>query len=132
MLSFWPCFIITDRGYSLLVCYPDSLHAMSLVLAPIISFHRYATIVHNIKDLLSRYWTIHIVHTLTEENASADFLAKLQATFSSSWTCLDLSPPGLSRYLHIDASRVSIQRFQFLVFSPLLFSSFLYQKIYNT
>lgn len=46
--------LLWDGGYSSLMCYTDSLHVMSLALAPVNSCHQSA-IVHNTKDLLSKH-----------------------------------------------------------------------------
>jgi hypothetical protein len=55
-------------------CYSDCKTVIKLITDPIISaWHHYATIIHNINDLLVRDWRV----TLHENNVCANYLAKL-------------------------------------------------------
>lgn len=65
-------------GISDFVCYSDSLHSVSLINGPPLNFHTYATLIHDIKDLIILIGS-SIFYTLREENHCADFLAKMGA-----------------------------------------------------
>jgi len=59
-----------------LVCYSDSLHCINLLKGPNLSFHVYAVLIQNVKDLLEQN-NVNFYHTLREGNQCADFMAKL-------------------------------------------------------
>lgn len=63
-------------------------HAISLVLGPTLEFHRYATIVQDIKDLLLLQWDVRLLHTLHKGNHCADCLAKMGASSDEPFTHL--------------------------------------------
>lgn len=65
-----------ELGYRIVECQSDSLHAVSLVLAPPVARHLYASLLWDIKDLLERSWRVKLVLTLREGNMCADLLAK--------------------------------------------------------
>lgn len=70
--------MVRALGISDFVCYSDSLHSVSLINGPPLNFHTYATLIHDIKDLIILIGS-SIFHTLREENHCADFLAKMGA-----------------------------------------------------
>ncbi|XP_057444631.1 uncharacterized protein LOC130736871 [Lotus japonicus] len=86
-----------DGGFRRVVCFTDSLLAVSLILRPPSEFHENAAIIRAIGDLLNRSWEVHLQHTLREGNFCADFLAKAGARQQSEYLpvmTLLLDPPS--------------------------------------
>ncbi|CAJ2652542.1 unnamed protein product [Trifolium pratense] len=81
-----------DFGFTELWCYSNSKSAIKLISETVNTWHRYAAIIHNIKELLARDWRIHIVHTYREGNACADYLAKFGASHPETYSPL-ADPP---------------------------------------
>ncbi|KAI4301944.1 hypothetical protein L6164_035176 [Bauhinia variegata] len=67
-----------------ITCYSDSIQTISLVQKAPPTFHTYAGILWQIKDLLDKEWHVSLHHTHKEGNASADILAKKGAASSDS------------------------------------------------
>ena len=65
-------------GISTLVCESDSLEAVKLVCSTEVPvYHQYATLIADIKSLISRDWNVSISHVFRETNACADMLTHL-------------------------------------------------------
>lgn len=62
-----------------LVCYNDSLHCINLLKGPNLSFHVYAVLIQDVKDLMEQN-NVTVYHTLREDNQCVDFMAKLGAS----------------------------------------------------
>jgi ribonuclease HI len=99
-----------SNGYGSIVCYSDSLQAVSLIKDGVSHFHTFANEIHNIRQLLRKDWNVVIDHTLREGNTCADILAKLGASSSSSMVVLETPPPQLSLALGADARGVAYIR----------------------
>ncbi|CAJ2678133.1 unnamed protein product [Trifolium pratense] len=82
-----------------IVCYPDSLKAVSLIKDGVLHFHTFANEIHNIRQLLRRDWNVVIDHILREGNKCADILAKLGTSSNSPKVVLESSSPELSSSL---------------------------------
>lgn len=80
-----------DLGIEEMVCYSDSMISIQLLTVHAITYHAYAVLLQDIRDLLSsRNFTLH--HCLREGNQCADFLAKLGATSNEEFSTYDTSP----------------------------------------
>ncbi|PNY11046.1 ribonuclease H [Trifolium pratense] len=88
-----------NNGYRSIVCYPDSLKAVSLIKDGVSHFHTFANEIHNIRQLLRRDWNVVIDHILREGNECADILAKLGTSSNSPKVVLESSSPELSSSL---------------------------------
>lgn len=87
-----------ERGFKVLYCYTDLMHALSLIKEQQGEFHRHATIIQDIRDLLAFPWKVEMHHTLREGNQCADFFAKLGASDTAKLRIF-LSPPTRFGYL---------------------------------
>jgi ribonuclease HI len=99
-----------EVGCSELWCYSDSKLAIKLISEPVNTWHHYAAILHNIQELLARDWQVHLLHTLREGNACADYLAKMGARNLEAYNRIIAPPVGISLLLLADASGVSFTR----------------------
>ncbi|GAU48983.1 hypothetical protein TSUD_245740 [Trifolium subterraneum] len=99
-----------NNGYRSIVCYSDSLQAVSLIKDGVSHFHTFANEIHPIRQLLRRDWTIVIEHILREGNACADVLAKKGSSTNSPIVIVDSPPPELSNALSVDARGVVFVR----------------------
>ncbi|PNX57966.1 ribonuclease H [Trifolium pratense] len=99
-----------NNGYTNLVCFSDSLQAVSLIKNGVSPYHTYANEIHKIRQLIGRDWNVSIDHTLREGNACADFLAKLGASSKSSLVILEAPPSDMSRLLLADAGGMMFVR----------------------
>lgn len=102
--------IAWERGYRNLLCYTDSMNAKTLIQDQSIDFHRYATIVQEIRDLLNLPWSVDLLHTLREGNMCADHLAKLGATCDTKLLIFENPPPDLQVALAGDAAGIFYPR----------------------
>ncbi|KAJ1375953.1 Ribonuclease H domain [Sesbania bispinosa] len=68
--------IAWDRKYMRIKCYTDSTHAIDLISKQDITYHPLASVISDIRDLLSRGWSVSITHLLREGNEVVDRLAK--------------------------------------------------------
>jgi hypothetical protein len=92
-----------DMGLDDLVCYSDSLLSINLITVNTPSYHIYAVLLQDIKDLLgSRNFTLR--HTLREGNQCADFMAKLGASSDDVLNMHPSPPVDLLPLLKLDAS----------------------------
>lgn len=58
-------------------CRPDSQEALTLLRETHSPFHKYASIIQNIRELVSRQLMVKFQHTLPEGNRYEDFLARV-------------------------------------------------------
>lgn len=66
------------RNRKLIMCSASLLAVKLITIAPP-KYHKYATTIQNIRDLIEQPWEIQIHHTLREGNFAADFMAKIGA-----------------------------------------------------
>ena len=64
------------QGFSKIICHSDSKTAIDLVKSGVDFFHLYASLVGDIRTILSSGWEVCVEHSLHEANFSADWLAK--------------------------------------------------------
>jgi len=92
-----------DMGLDDLVCYLDSLLSINLITVDTPSYHIYAVLLQDIKDLLGiRNFTLH--HTLREGNRCVDYMAKMGASSKDVFIMHPSPPVDLLPLLKIDAS----------------------------
>jgi ribonuclease HI len=99
-----------DQGHRHLVCYSDSTLALQLISTEVNSWHLFAPIINNIKELMARDWNLQLIHTWREANATADFLAKMGANSNEAWHEFLVPPDGVLPCLQDDALRVQFAR----------------------
>lgn len=99
-----------ERGIRNLICYTDSLIARKLITEQTEIFHRYASIIQDIKDQMILPWRIDLRHTLREGNQSADHLAKLGANTVEQLQIFEKPPLDLCSHLDGDAAGISFPR----------------------
>ncbi|XP_057444905.1 uncharacterized protein LOC130737157 [Lotus japonicus] len=99
-----------DRGFRRVVCYSDSLLAVSLILRPPSMFHEHAGLISSICGLLRREWSVRVLHTLREGNACADCLAKAGAGQLLEFLVVVDPPAELQQLLLADALGISFLR----------------------
>lgn len=91
-----------DKGIEELVCYSDSLLSIKLLTEHTSSYHAYAVLIQDIKDILSpRNYSIQ--HCLRERNQCADFMAKLGASSNEDFTIYSAPPADLLPLIRNDA-----------------------------
>ncbi|KAJ1430717.1 Ribonuclease H domain [Sesbania bispinosa] len=66
-----------EEGYRNIICWTDSMLALSLITAPVLKFHKYSSILEGIARLVHQEWNVTFKHILREGNSCADWLAKL-------------------------------------------------------
>jgi hypothetical protein len=59
-------------------------------------WYHYATIIHNIKDLLVRDLKVKVIHTLQEKNARVDYSAKVETKNLEVHYSLVVPPIGIN------------------------------------
>jgi ribonuclease HI len=99
-----------NKGFRNVVCFSDSLQAVTLVKEGVSLFHSFANELQKICQLRSRVWTVLFEHTFREGNRCADHLAKLGAASNSSLVIISVPPLKLTSLLQADAEGVSIVR----------------------
>ena len=98
-----------DAGIEDMVCYSDSMLSIQLLTTRTSTYHAYAVLIQDIKDLLStRNFSIH--HCLREGNQCADFLAKLGATSNEEFSTYDTAPNDLIPLIRNDEMGVLFPR----------------------
>jgi ribonuclease HI len=98
-----------DMGLDDLICYSDSLLSVNLINGNTPSYHTYAVLIQDIKDMLQdSNFTLH--HTLREGNHCADFMAKLGASSADDFTMHSSPPADLLPLLKTDASGTLFSR----------------------
>jgi ribonuclease HI len=98
------------NGFRNLVCYSDSLLAVTLIREGVSAYHKYANEIQCIRHLLRRNWNVEVKHTLREGNACADVLAKMGAATNSPLVIMDDPPSQLFSALSADARGVVFTR----------------------
>lgn len=93
-----------NRGIRILICYSDSMSALKLIADQHNSFHKYATITQDIKDLLALPWRVDLRHMLREGNQCADYFAKLGAASVEKLQIFEVRPVELRLCLSGDAA----------------------------
>ncbi|KAJ1404750.1 Ribonuclease H-like superfamily [Sesbania bispinosa] len=88
-----------SRGYIKVVCFSDSLLAVSLIDKGTNPSHRYATTVADIRRWKSESWQLSFHHVIREGNQCADFLAKLGVRSGRAMRVLDEPPSSLVKFL---------------------------------
>ncbi|KAJ1396409.1 Ribonuclease H domain [Sesbania bispinosa] len=88
----------------------DSTLALKLILEDMSPYHQYAATISNIKSLLSKDWSVTILHTFREGNQSADCLAKRGVHAESAFEVLHLPPAELKDLLLADARGMEFSR----------------------
>jgi hypothetical protein len=76
-----------------ITCYKYYLHCVDMLQVQTPMFHKYVTLIQNIKDLFHQDWH---VHTMWEGNSYANFLFKLE---SSSFNIIVHTPFWLTSYI---------------------------------
>lgn len=76
-----------EMNFQEVFCYTNSLHCVQILKELTLRFHKYATLIQDIKDLLNPDWLASIDHTLREGNSCADFLAKIGASSTRGVCC---------------------------------------------
>ncbi|KAK2392667.1 hypothetical protein QL285_066003 [Trifolium repens] len=99
-----------ENGFKHIVCFSDSLQAVTLIKTGVSPHHRFANEIHSIRLLLSRDWNVEINHTLREGNACADCLAKRGSASDSPLVILDTPPVDMHLALLADAQGVIFSR----------------------
>jgi len=99
-----------DRGYRKIICHSDSKDALRLLSTNQVGFHKYRVLIFEIRELLSRDWTIRIKHTFREANFCADFMAKLATSYDNGLMIWDEPPQGLQQLLLADIVGISFPR----------------------
>jgi ribonuclease HI len=58
----------------------DSIDAIKLIKDDVNPFHKYSSIILEIKEMMTRMWQVDPRHAFRESNSSADYLAKNAAS----------------------------------------------------
>jgi ribonuclease HI len=98
-----------DSGIEEMICYSDSMLSIHLLTKHAPTYHAYAVLIQDIKDLLSTR-NFSIQHCLREGNQCADFFAKLGANSNEDFTIHDSSPADLLPVIKSDAMGVAFHR----------------------
>ena len=99
-----------NRGFRHVICHSDSSTVIHLVTHDVPPYHKIASIVSKIKDLLGAPWEVILEHTYPESNACVDWLAKYGAYHDASSTLWEQAPPDPGLQLLADASGVEVLR----------------------
>ncbi|KAJ1404238.1 Ribonuclease H domain [Sesbania bispinosa] len=97
-------------GFKTLQCFSDSKLALSLLEQPPSCFHKYASIIAQIRNLIARDWRVSFHHVCCEDNQAADFLAKLGARSVEQLVEFIHPPQGLPELLFADENQISFAR----------------------
>jgi ribonuclease HI len=99
-----------DRGYRKIICHSDSKDALRLLFANQVGSHKYRALIFEIRELLSRDWTVRIEHTFREANFCADFMAKFATSCDNGLMIWDEPPQGLQQLLLANIMGISFPR----------------------
>jgi ribonuclease HI len=99
-----------NKGFRNVVCYSDSLQAVTLVKEGVSLFHSFANELQKICQLRSSAWTVLFEHTFREGNRCTYHLAKLGAASNSSLVIILVPPLELTSLLQADAEGVAFVR----------------------
>lgn len=91
-----------------ILCVSDSLHDINLMKHPSQEYHRYATIVENIRDFVKEDWSVQFVHSLREGNRCANYPAKLGPNSGTCISGVDSPPWDLLGLLVADVLSVPV------------------------
>ncbi|KAL5185123.1 putative ribonuclease H protein [Glycine soja] len=80
----------------------DSTLALHLIHNEVNEYHPYSPMVQLIDHLLALTWIVSFKHTLQEENACADWLAKYGAMHAESYKIWNVCPSQLSTLVMTD------------------------------
>jgi hypothetical protein len=75
-----------------------------------VGFHKYRALTFEIRELLSRDWTVRIEHTFREANFCADFMAKFATSCDNGLMIWDEPPQGLQQLLLANIMGISFSR----------------------
>jgi hypothetical protein len=103
-----------QAGLRKVICYFDSLHVVKLVTMRTHQYHHYVNVVEIIRDYMKKDRNVILKHTLSEENACSDILAKMKANCVDSLILVNESFPNPSSALIANIRRVSFIRTSFL------------------
>lgn len=99
-----------NKDFRNIICYSNSLNVVNLVKESMSPFHKYATIILDIHELLGRNWSVKFSHTLREGNGSANYMAKHGASIEDHLKIFEVPPVGMSSILLADMLRVEFTR----------------------
>ncbi|KAJ1436761.1 Ribonuclease H domain [Sesbania bispinosa] len=99
-----------EEGYRNIICWIDSMLALSLITAPVPKFHKYSSILEGIARLVHQKWNVTFKHILREGNSCADWLAKLGVQNGSTFVMVQEPAQDLSLLLDTDDRGVSFVR----------------------
>lgn len=102
--------LVWERRHRKVLYYIDSLNAKILIFEHDTTYHRYASILQDIRDLMSLPWAIDLCHSLREGNQCADILAKIGASSDNHLQISDSPPSELKACLVGDAAGVLYPR----------------------
>ncbi|KAJ6914941.1 hypothetical protein NC651_017045 [Populus alba x Populus x berolinensis] len=77
----------------------DSIDAIKLIKDDVNPFHKYSSIVLEIKEMTTRMWQVDPQHAFGESNSSADYLAKNAASVRAGNQVLEVPPSGVASLL---------------------------------
>ncbi|XP_027350466.1 TMV resistance protein N-like [Abrus precatorius] len=97
-----------DLGYRNVLVETDSSEAIHLIEEANIEDHAYGDLLAGIHSLKQRNWSLNLIHSLREDNACADILAKLGAEQHKVYCFLADPPEQLRLALMADALNVQL------------------------
>lgn len=77
--------------------------ALTFIKDGVLPTHPYVLLIDNIRSFMMREWNVALTHTLQEENSCADWLAKLDASFSHELRIIPTCSSFLLSYCLVDA-----------------------------
>ncbi|KAJ1410831.1 Ribonuclease H domain [Sesbania bispinosa] len=99
-----------NKNYRKIVYFTDSLHAIHLINEGDIAYHRYASLIREIRGLFRRDWEASIKHIFREDNYCADYLAKNGAKLDTHLQILEEAPAELKPLILGDALGIAFMR----------------------
>jgi len=91
--------LASEMNLHKVICYLDSLHCVNILMELTHRYHKYATLILNIKNILNLDWITIIAYTHYEGNSFAYFLAKLGATSFSNLMIPTSHPLNITNFL---------------------------------
>ncbi|KAJ1405483.1 Reverse transcriptase-like [Sesbania bispinosa] len=85
----------------------DSLLAVGFVHEDVSRFHHHASIIYEVKVMLTRDWNVELVHTLREGNQAANLLAKKGISDGNPFIMLQDPPEDMRDCLSADSLGIS-------------------------
>lgn len=77
----------------------DSIDAIKLIKDDVNPFHKYSSIVLEIKEMTTRMWQVDHRYAFGESNSSADYLARNAASSRVGNQVLEVPPSGVASLL---------------------------------